>query len=45
MKIILQEHNLWGSGLKAFCGKNNEVLENPKCYARHILGVQEARFS
>ena len=41
MKVILQERGLWISGLKAFCGKNNELTENPKCCARHILGAQE----
>src|SRR3954471_14368542 len=38
MKVILQERGLWGSGLKASCGKNDTSLENPRCCARHVLG-------
>ncbi|CAI2201364.1 15752_t:CDS:1, partial [Funneliformis geosporum] len=41
MKIVLQERGLWSLGLKAFCGKNNIILENPSCCARHILAAQE----
>ncbi len=41
MKIILQEHGLWKSGLKGFCDNKNVLLENPKCCACHILAAQE----
>ena len=41
MKVVLQERGLWDSGLKAFCGKNNISLENPRCCARHVLAAQE----
>ena len=41
MKIVLQECGLWSLRLKAFCGKNNIILENPSCCACHILAVQE----
>ncbi len=41
MKIILQERNLWKSGLKRFCDNKNILLKNPKCCMWHILVVQE----
>jgi hypothetical protein len=41
MKIILQEHGLWGSGLKGFCGNKKASVENPRCCTRHVLATQE----
>src|SRR3954451_22366190 len=41
MKIILQEYDLWKSGLKGFCSNKEALLENPRCYVCHVLAVQE----
>ncbi|GBB98124.1 hypothetical protein RclHR1_31400002 [Rhizophagus clarus] len=30
-----------GSGLKGFCGNKEVSIENPRCYARHVLAAQE----
>jgi hypothetical protein len=41
IKIILQKCDLWGSGLKGFCGNKEASVENPRCYAYYVLVTQE----